>query len=133
MSAAEMSAADQSSQDWDIGLSQITSGIIEARLNLYSGGLLSDLVQVLRDLRRYIVRFATRRAASSTLEAFLDTVLSPTLQEFYAQEHTYDLIEELLNIIGVQAAVLPCCSVCLLPGSRVKLAPDCSGTRARCC
>lgn len=103
-----LSAADQSLYDWDVGLSQMTAGVIQARLSLYGDGELSDLFRALHDFRRYIVRSATRRAASPTLEDFLVTVLSPVLQEFYAQENTYSVVAELLNIVGVYAAGLPC-------------------------
>ena len=101
-------AADQISDDWDVGLSQMTAGVIHARLRLYSDGASSDVLQALRDLRRYIVRSASQRAASPTLEDFLAMVLSPVLQEFYAQENTYSVVAELLNIVGVHAVRLHC-------------------------
>lgn len=102
MSAVNMSTeAGQALTHWDIGLSKSTAGVIRARLSLYGDGLLCDFVQALQDLRLYIaLGSASRRAASPTLESTLATVLSPLLQEFYAQENTYDVLKELLDIVG---------------------------------
>ena len=110
-------AADQISHDWDVGLSQMTTGVIHARLRLYSGGASSEFLQALRDLRRYIVRSASQRAASPTLEDFLAMVLSPVLQEFYAEENTYSVVAELLNIVGTHAVHLHFWPVCTVPES----------------
>ena len=97
---------------WDIGLSKTTAGVIRARLSLYGDGLLCDLLQALRDLRRYIaLGSASRREASPTLESTLATVLSPLLQEFYAQENSYDVLKELLDIIGSHECRLSLLSV----------------------
>lgn len=97
------SVADHSSSlpDWNIGLSESTTGVIRARFSLYGDGILSNLVHALRELRRYISRSVSRREASPTLESVMTTVLSPILQEFYQQEGAYDVLEELLDIIGV--------------------------------
>lgn len=107
---------------WDIGLSKTTAGVIRARLSLYGDGLLCDVVQALRDLRRYIaLGTASSREASPTLESTLATVLSPLLQEIYAQENTYDVLEELLDIIGNRECRLPLLPVSVLFGSLAEI------------
>lgn len=107
MSAVNLSAAaDQGRTQWDIGLSKTTACVIRARSSLYDDGRLCDLLHALQALRRYITR-SGRREASPTLESALTTVLSPLLQEFYAQENSHDLLEELLEIIGAHTSLLP--------------------------
>lgn len=102
MSAINLSTAEgQRLTQWDIGLSKTTAGVIRARLSLYGDGLLCDLLQELRNLRRYIaLGSASRREASSTLESLLATVVSPLLQEFSAQQDAFDVLKEILDIIG---------------------------------
>ena len=113
MAAVNLStAADQGPTQWDIGLSKTTAVVVRARRSLYDDGPLCNFLLALRDLRRYITRSASRRAASLTLESTLATVLGPLLQEFYAQENSYDVLEELLDIIGTHTlSLLPSASL----------------------
>ena len=94
---------EQSRSKWDIGLSQKVSGVVQARLSLYGEGHCSSIAHALRDLRHYITGAAGRREASPAVESALATVLSPTLQEFNPQEHAYDVVAELLDVLGVRA------------------------------
>lgn len=123
MPAVNLSAAaDQGLTHWDFGLSKTIACVIRARSSLYDDGTLCDLLHALRELRRYITRSASRREASSTLESALTTVLSPLLQEFFPQEHSYDILEELLEIVGAHTPLLP--FLLVRSGSR-SLAKDC--------
>lgn len=136
MSVVNMStAAGQGLTQWDIGLSKTTADVIRARLSLYGDGLLCDFVHALRDLRQYIIRSARRREASPTLESTLATVLSPLLQEFYTQENSYDVLDELLDIVGAHTlSSCPCFSVCSgwTTGKLMEYPDhDCSTTRAK--
>lgn len=86
--------------DWDIGLSQTVTDVVQARLSLYGDGLQIDLLHALRKVRRYITGSQHSREFSPTLESILATVLSPLLQEYYQQAEHFATTEELLAILG---------------------------------
>ena len=96
-------AADSNLSDWDMGLSQATTQVVQARLSLYGDGSWADLIHAVEDLHRYVVRFKDHRVASPALRSILATVLSPVLQEFCPQESTLDLVEKLLAVLGAPA------------------------------
>ena len=95
-----MNAIRGSSSAWDIGLSQNIAGVVQARSSQYGDEEWGNVLRALRNFRYFVSRSTSRREASPTLESILATVLSPTLQQVYEEEGTFNVTEELLAVMG---------------------------------
>ena len=106
--AMSSTSSEEISSAWDEVLSQSATELISARLAIYAGEPMTELLAAVRRLRQFVEQTTDQRQASAAVELVAASILSPLLQECFRQRDASALTAELLRTLGMYL-VLPVC------------------------
>ena len=135
--AMSSTSSEEVSSAWDEILSQSANELISARLAMYAGEPISELLTAVRRLRQYVEQTTDQRQASVVVELVAASILSPLLQEHFRQRDASALTAELLRTLGTRVVLPSCvempCHFPLFISMRQLGMVNCSGFGSRPC